>query len=88
MPRIDEATEIGKRYGKLTVIEAAPPITVIQNGKAHLSSAVRCRCDCGKMVVIRIAKLHARDRKSCRECGVKISQHNRRVNSLAYLFRR
>ena len=51
-------SEIGKRYGRLTVIEKL-------NKKEFTNSVYLCRCDCGNMKEVNINKLHTGHTKSC-----------------------
>ena len=53
-------SEIGKRYGRLTVVEKL-------NKKEITNSDYLCRCDCGNMKEVSINKLHTGHTKSC-EC--------------------
>lgn len=50
--------EIGKKYGRLTVIEKL-------NRKEFTTSVYLCRCDCGNMKEVNINKLHTGHTKSC-----------------------
>lgn len=54
----NEKNEIGKRYGRLVVIERAP------NTKSG-DAVWRCRCDCGKEITTRGRNLRAGHTKSC-----------------------
>ena len=51
-------SEIGKRYGRLTVIEKL-------NKKEFTNSVYLCKCDCGNMKEVNINKLHTGHTKSC-----------------------
>lgn len=51
-------SEIGKKYGRLTVIEKL-------NRKEFTTSVYLCRCDCGNMKEVNINKLHTGHTKSC-----------------------
>ena len=51
-------SEIGKRYGYLTVLEDT-------GKKYHSTKIYKCRCDCGKEIEVNINKLHTGHVKSC-----------------------
>ena len=52
------SNEIGKRYGRLVVIE--------KTEKRYRSTTIyKCRCDCGNIVELTINKLHSGHTKSC-----------------------
>lgn len=51
-------SEIGKRYGRLTVIEKL-------DKKDFTNSVYLCKCDCGNMKEVNINKLHTDHTKSC-----------------------
>ena len=50
--------EIGKRYGKLTVIEKL-------DRRKHYTSVYLCKCDCGNFKKVNINNLHTGHTKSC-----------------------
>lgn len=50
--------EIGKRYGKLTVIEKL-------DRREHNTSVYLCKCDCGNFIKVNINNLHTSRTKSC-----------------------
>ena len=50
--------EIGKRYGKLTVIEKL-------DRREHNTSVYLCKCDCGYFKKVNINNLHTGHTKSC-----------------------
>ena len=50
--------EIGKRYGRLVVIEKT-------DKRYHSTTIYKCRCDCGNIVELTINKLHSGHTKSC-----------------------
>ena len=45
------SNEIGKRYGRLVVIEKTEK-------RYHSTTIYKCRCDCGNIVELTINKLH------------------------------
>lgn len=51
-------SEIGKKYGKLTVIKKL-------ERKEHQTTVYLCRCDCGNFKEVNINKLHTGHVKSC-----------------------
>lgn len=51
-------SEIGKKYGKLTVIKKL-------DRKEHQTTVYLCRCDCGNFKEVNINKLHTGHVKSC-----------------------
>lgn len=55
---------IGKRFGRLVVIDKASPIK--EGTQGRLRPAVLCRCDCGDEKVVRISSLM---RGACKSCG-------------------
>ena len=56
MIKLDQ--EIGKRYGRLVVIEKT-------DKRYHSTTIYKCRCDCGNIVELTINKLHSGHTKSC-----------------------
>ncbi|MDY4183619.1 MAG: hypothetical protein SOX92_04955 [Candidatus Onthovivens sp.] len=50
--------EIGKRYGRLVVIEKT-------DKRYHSTTIYKCRCDCGNIVELTINKLYSGHAKSC-----------------------
>ena len=56
MIKLDQ--EIGKRYGRLVVIEKTEK-------RYHSTTIYKCRCDCGNIVELTINKLHSGHTKSC-----------------------
>ena len=50
--------EIGKRYGRLVVLEKT-------DKRYHSTTIYKCRCDCGNIVELTINKLHSGHTKSC-----------------------
>lgn len=51
----------GDRYGRLTVIEEAPPI----QWRKYKKRMVHCICDCGKTTTVRLEYLRSRHTESC-----------------------
>ena len=51
----------GDRYGRLTVIEEAPPI----QWRKYKKRMVHCICDCGKTTTVRLEYLRSGHTKSC-----------------------
>ena len=51
----------GARYGRLTVIEEAPPI----QWRKYKKRMVHCICDCGKTTTVRLEYLRSGHTKSC-----------------------
>lgn len=52
--------EIGKQYGKLTVLGRSP-----LEEQTATATKMRCKCECGNIVDIRIDNLHSGRTKSC-----------------------
>lgn len=59
----------GERFGRLTVIKEAPRLapTPSQRASHHLAGdrTVECRCDCGTVATVRLAKLRHGRTRSC-----------------------
>ena len=56
-----ESKEIGKKYGKLTVVSFA--------GKTEYGKLLwNCKCDCGNQVIVQTGHLHSGAQKSCGKC--------------------
>jgi len=53
----------GEKFGSLTVVKEMPSV----NGKRQ----VRCRCECGNDVTIRLAHLRSGHSKTCGNCGIE-----------------
>ena len=74
---------IGFRAGKLTVISAAPNIKNKKDMTGRSFTAWTCRCECGKIIIVRTASL-----KKQKSCGCHISQFgialkpNQKINRL------
>lgn len=51
-------SEIGKRYGRLVVVEKL-------DKKYFTTSMYKCRCDCGNYIEVSVNKLHSGHTKSC-----------------------
>lgn len=66
---------VGKRFGKLTVLSPAPPVT-IYNGKTR--NAWNCVCDCGNKCVVRGDYLRRGQKTHCNKCKSlpKLEAHN------------
>jgi len=69
-----QADEIGKRYGRLTVIASAEPRGV----RRH--RAWRCRCDCGKEIEAAQGNLRGGRQKSCGCLRRELTAAKRSVN--------
>ena len=70
MKRLNQDEEIGKKYGRLTVIEFINP-------NEHSSSKLkaRCICDCGKENIVRLSNLRS---NAVRSCGCMMGDNNRK----------
>ena len=63
---------IGKRFGKLTILEAVNP--EVRNNKDIF---VKCKCDCGKITVKRLYNLKRKGEKATRSCGCLIKKQKK-----------
>ena len=59
--RIDIKDLIGKKYGRLTVIEETTP-NILPGGTQRL---IACECDCGKRVIKRLSHVASGNSRSC-----------------------
>lgn len=72
---------IGKRFNKLTILEAYDPGPVTP----HLAMA-KCRCDCGNIVDYKISRVIIGDMISCGHCPSKYDAYvGQRFNHLVVL---
>ena len=70
MRRLNQNEEIGKKYGKLTILNFVNP-------EEHSSSKLktRCVCDCGKETIVRLSNLRC---GLVRSCGCMLGDNNRK----------
>lgn len=76
-------SEIGKKYGKLTVIKKL-------DRKEHQTTVYLCRCDCGNFKEVNINKLHTGHVKTCEidfdnDWQIKKQALNKIINNLVGL---
>jgi len=68
MPKYDN--KVGRRYGRLVVLEEAEPFINAKGGKIR---KWLCRCDCGETVVVFGINLTSGHSTQCKKCGIKQS---------------
>lgn len=70
MKRLNQQDEIGKKYGRLTIVDFINP-------EEHSSSELkaRCLCECGKESIVRLSNLRC---GAVRSCGCMLGDNNRK----------
>jgi len=56
---------IGKKYNRLTILEEVESKLFIYGGKRTTTRFVKCKCDCGKIIVTRLIMVWNNKAKSC-----------------------
>src|SRR5579859_8026982 len=73
---------VGQKFNMLTVISSAP--------KIKKDNAWNCRCDCGKIIIVRTKTLTCNEQKSCgcliSKCGkvIKIGDKFHKLTAISY----
>ena len=85
---MDVSDYIGMQFGKLTVLECVGVLEV--QGETHRRTHYRCRCECGKEVIVSRHMLQGGRRTSCGDCTriVEHEEYNEYVceNGESFLF--
>jgi hypothetical protein len=82
MKRINIEEEIGKQYGRLTILSVAEKVEYYYKWKTH-QYLMNCQCECGNTTVVNLNSLRQNRSKSCGCYNSEISRKTFTTHGLA-----